>query len=136
MIGLQLIAVAIVLTSTGDARGEEPGASGGGISYEEQLRFTPPAPLRPTASRKGSGLLICWSPPQPLKEHVSAYDPAVVRYRVYALDANHDRVAIGETERACFLDERPAAKTVTYAVTAIQRSGHESALSADALVPP
>jgi hypothetical protein len=108
--------------------------AGGGISVEEYARVFPPAPVGVRAEMRAGVATVTWSPPRAAAP-TRAYDPAVVGYRVYRLGAGGSTALIGETAETTFRDRRaPGGTTQRYAVTAVQRSGHESGLSAAAEV--
>ncbi len=111
----------------------------GGISVDEYHRVFPPAPVAVRAAIEAAAVVVTWSPP-PLvaRSGQPAYDPAVAAYRVYAVDEAGGRTLLGEVAATTtrFLDDTPGAAGRTYAVTAVQRSGQESGLSAAAKASP
>jgi len=112
------------------AQTEAPG-TGNGISLEEHLRTFPPHPVAVEATFCDGKATVLWKAPQtPGAVDTLGYDPVIDSYRVYRIGPGHTRSLMGETRGTWFVD--PAAKSGTvqrYAVTAVQRSGHESELS-------
>lgn len=110
----------------------------GGISVDEYHRVFPPAPVGVRAVRDGAAVVVSWSPPPPVAGGGHpAYDPAVAAFRIYAVDEAGGRTLLGEVPATTrhFRDDTPGAAGRTYAVTAVQRSGQESGLSAAAPRP-
>ncbi len=108
----------------------------GGISVDEYHRVFPPAPVEVRAAVEAAAVVVTWSPPPVARSGQPAYDPAVVAYRVYAVDEAGGRTLLGELAATTmrFRDKTPGAAGRIYAVTAVQRSGQESGLSASAAV--
>lgn len=110
---------------------------GGGISVEEYLRVFPPAPANLRAALESDAVVLSWSAPAPATTQKGlAYDPAIAGYRVYRIDDAGGRTLIGEVgaETTRFRDASARTGVRQYAVTTVQRSGHESGLSAAAEV--
>lgn len=111
----------------------------GGISVGEYHRVFPPAPVDVRAVRDGPAVVVSWSPPPRVAtDGPPAYDPAVAGYRIYRVDGAGGRSLAGAVDAAAtrFRVEAPGSGRRAYAVTAVQRSGQESGLSAAAEAPP
>lgn len=105
----------------------------GGISVEEYHRVFPPAPVGVRAVAEAGAVVVTWSaPPRVAGTGQPAYDPVIVAYRVYAVDGTGGRTLLGEVPAVTthFRDESSGAADRSYSVTAVQRSGQESGLSA------
>lgn len=112
--------------------GDAAAPAGGGISAQEYQRVFPPAPVDVRAEWRAGVATVTWSPP-PAVAPTNAYDAIVAGYRVYRLGAGGAATLIGETDGTSFRDpSAPGGTTRHYAVTAVQRSGQESGLSAAA----
>ena len=128
-----LAAVLPAPASSGTAAGSGAAPSGG-ISAEEYARVFPPAPVDVRAAFAGGVVTLRWTPPAPAAPS-GAFDPAVGHYRVFRLGDGGAATLIGETRDTVFHDRAAPAGTVQrYAVTAVQRSGQESGLSAEAVL--
>jgi hypothetical protein len=108
----------------------------GGISFEEYRRVFPPPPAAVRAKRRDGTVTLSWEKPASANPSGQlAYDPVVVRYRVYRLGPGHEMTLIGETRGTSLaIAAPPPGTTGRYVVTAVQRSGHESAPSPEAVV--
>jgi hypothetical protein len=126
-------AVAAALLSGLPAAAQESG----GIGVEEYFRVFPPAPSDVRAAVEAGTVVVTWSPPAKVARADLAYDPAIVAYRIYRVDDAGGRVLLGEVggEATRFSDPSPPDGARRYAVTAVQRSGHESGLSESARAP-
>jgi len=111
-------------------------SGGGGITFEEHRRLFPPAPVAVRAELRGGKAIVSWDKPRAADPSEKlAYDPAIDRYRVYRVGPGHNMTLIGETRATSFEDQTaPAGTTQRYAVTTVQRSGHESGPSPEAVL--
>ena len=109
----------------------------GGIGVEEYFRVFPPAPVEVRAAVEAGTVVVTWTPPAPVARAGLAYDPVVVAYRIYRVDEAGGQALLGEVggEATRFRDPSPPSSAKRYAVTAVQRSGHESGLSESARAP-
>lgn len=104
-----------------------------GLSLDEYYRFSPPHPEAVAAEIRNGRVVISWQRPNAPPPGKIGYDPVVVRYKVYRIGENERRTLIGETAGMSFTDPAPLQPGARrYGVTAIQRSGDESGMSADA----
>ena len=105
-------------------------AHGQGLTFEEHISSTPPAPANVAIKSHGDRPRLVWSKPTfPPGQTKFAYDPAVTAYRVYRVGADLSRRRIAETSRLWFDLPRKAGSGIAvqnYAVTTVTRSGHES----------
>jgi fibronectin type 3 domain-containing protein len=105
----------------------------GGISVDRYRRMFPPAPQNLRVVVRDGKATISWdAPPAPPSGHIG-YDPVVVAYNVYLVQENlEQRRRLGQTRSTTFRDSEtvgPGSRR-SYAVTAVQRSGIESGMSA------
>ena len=107
-----------------------------GISYDEYRRNVPPAPLRLRVEICGGTAMLFWELPDVAgASEKLAYDPVISGYRVYRIGPGGQETLVGETKGSFYrLALPPAGRVDYYAATAVQRSGHESALSGDVAV--
>jgi hypothetical protein len=136
---LRLGAAALSAAGLALAPAPAPAQADGGISVGEYHRVFPPAPVEVRAVREGADVVVSWAPPPVVATGGRlAYDPAVAGYRIYRVDGAGGRTLAGEVDAATmrFRDVAAGAAGHTYAVTAVQRSGQESGLSAAAEAPP
>jgi fibronectin type 3 domain-containing protein len=127
------VVMLLTLLAAGPSRAQQ---SQDGISADAYRRNFPPAPVAVRAERRGGRIIVTWDPPPAADPSERlAYDPAVDRYRVYRVAADRARTLAGETRTTSFVDPAaPAGAVQRYVVTAVQRSGQESAPSHDAAV--
>lgn len=127
---------AAVAAGPASAQMAPPGGTEPGISFEEYRRLFPPAPVEVRAAVRGGLAVVSWKPPPAPDPSVRlGYDPVVARYRIYRLGSDEQRTLIGETEGLEFADPVPPDGARRYVVTAVQRSGLESAASVEAVLP-
>jgi hypothetical protein len=103
-----------------------PGSTDG-LTFEEYLSFTPPAPPKPRADVGKGGVDLTWQEPVLPGGVKPAYDPRVEAYRVFRREPGGLRKQIGETENTFFTDSSAkTGKSYLYSIKALQHSGHES----------
>ena len=109
-----------------------------GISFEEDRRSFPPVPIGVRAEIRNGKATVLWDkPPAADRSEKLAYDPVIDHYCVYRVTGTQNLSLIGKTDATVtsFTDSTAhPGMTRRYVVTAVQRSGHESAPSMEAVL--
>ena len=130
LIGCAALAVGLAAAPT-DGRAQQGQNE---LSLEQHYRLFPPPPVGVTAEIRDGKVVVSWQKPDPPPSGKIGYDPTVVRYQVYRLGKDEHRTLVGKSTGTTFTDParlRPGT-TRRYGVTAVQRSGEESGMSAEA----
>lgn len=91
-----------------------------GLTFEELMKLTPPAPIELQANRTADGVQLSWKPaPVPALEH--RYSDVVDHYNIYRrTGTSTDLVLIGTAEDTSYLDvTAKAGKHYYYSVSAV-----------------
>lgn len=103
------------------------------LTYEENVKYTPPPPLNIQASAGAQAITITWSPPPPVSvPHV--YSDVVDHYNVYRSQDGGEFALLGSTSATSFTDDGSSQPLVAgaiyrYFVTALHEGEVESAQS-------